>query len=214
MALLVKAAKGHSVSILPITTPLIAAACRCGSLSSRNSNNSINSSGSGRRDSTRAGGGTPSSCNNGFLAKDGLALWLAVMQNITESQYATYHVELQNLVCGAMAGLNISPSRAEAAPSGAQSVTQRWNIFAEADSAELITSLMQVVEAYALLGGEAHCILLDAQCRAALTSLYCGALGKVEAKLVQFVVRPLQALLMCCPILAGQFYLIFFLLQV
>ena len=67
----------------------------------------------------------------------------------------------------------------------------------------VLDDLMLVIEAYALLGGESHCPLLDPHCRSGITALYCRALGKVETRLVQYVVRPLQALLLSCPILAG-----------
>ena len=139
--------------------------------------------------------------------KDCLALWLAVMQNLTEAQYATYHVELQHLLCAGLLGLNFTTTEGSAS-CGAQQhsaaiSTQRWDLFAESDSAELVTDLMLVIEAYALLGGESHCPLLDPHCRSGITALYCRALGKVETRLVQYVVRPLQALLLSCPILAG-----------
>lgn len=211
MALLVKAGKGHSASILAITSPLISTACQ-----SASGGGSYRAAYSGASSSAAVGGGSspasaapsgPAACN-GYLVKDGIALWLAVMQNLTEAQYATYHGELQRLLCVALEGLNFTSTESGGpclAPCGGSqsSSVPRWDLFAEPDSAELVTDLMLVIEAYALLGGEAHCVLLDPCCRAAITALYCRTLGKVDAKVVQYVVRPLQAMLISCPILAG-----------
>jgi hypothetical protein len=180
-----------SSQILNVTSSLIVVACHtAGNLHS--SNDRIGS--------------------NGFLVRGGVALWLSVMRNLTEELYVCHKRELQQLFCSCLEGLHIA--NAETFAGGIENnfgrcndkTSDGWNLFTETDSSEILTDLFLVVEAYALLGGELDNLLSDVHCRAALTALYAQTLGKVEPKLVQFVVRPLRALLISTPIHAGKYF--------
>ena len=169
MTILVRAAKDLSSTILPVTTPLIMFALQTGSNSSTVSN--LNSS------ATSSGG---SSGNYGYLVKDGLALWLAVMQNLTEAQYAMNHKELHQMYGIAMTSLHITHTYPTPAPYSTDAfVYNSWDIFAEPDSSALITDIVLVSEAYCLLSTEQCSILSERNCSSALTALFMKCIGKV-----------------------------------
>lgn len=184
MAQLVRASKHHSASILPVTTPLIMFALSTGSNSNSvgptttTTSDSVHMSDCAREIYSSAG--NKSSGSYGYLVKDGLALWLAVMQNLTETQYSTYHKELQHVFKVCMTSLHICNSPNPASYTTDAFVYNNWDILAETDSSVLITDTLLCVEAYCLLGGEGYSILSDLNCRNALTALYMKCLGKVS----------------------------------
>ena len=174
MMQLVRASKHFSATILPITTPLIMFALSTGS----------NSYSVGPARSTDCDNETPrvrNKCSGGYgyLVKDGLALWLAVMQNLTAEQYSTYHKELQHVFSVCMTSLHISNTPTPTTYTSDAFVYNNWDIQAEPDSAVLITDILLCVEAYCLLGGEGYSLLSDLNCRSAMTALYMKCLGKV-----------------------------------
>jgi len=172
MTQLVRASKHYSATILPITTPLIMFALSTGSNS--------NSVGPARTNDCDPESFSRSKCSYGYLVKDGLALWLAVMQNLTEPQYSAYHKELQHVFSVCMTSLHISNTPTPTTYTTDAFVYNSWDILAEPDSAVLITDILLCVEAYCLLGGEGYSLLSDLNCRSALTALYMKCLGKVK----------------------------------
>jgi len=172
MTQLVRASKHYSATILPITTPLIMFALSTGSNS--------NSVGPARNNDCDPESSSRSMSSYGYLVKDGLALWLAVMQNLTEAQYSTYHKELQHVFSVCMTSLHISNTTTPSTYTTDAFVYNSWDILAEPDSAVLITDILLCVEAYCLLGGEGYSLLSDLNCRSALTALYMKCLGKVK----------------------------------
>jgi hypothetical protein len=206
---LVRAAKHSAASILPVTTPLISFACNTHAMEDdrggvpRSVTRCLSELACVKGDRANCPRACTGASDNGYLVRDGVALWLAVMRNLTEQQYLQYQAELQQLFIVAMGGLGLGgPADCETVKTVAGS---GWDLLSDPDCAEIIRSLMLVIEAYALLGGESQSLLLDGRCQAAITALYCTALGKVEAGQVRYVVRPLQAFLLSCPILTGQY---------
>jgi hypothetical protein len=203
MTLLVKAAKHNAALILSVTAPLITFACQthsrsgaCGGASAIYAELVGSESNRARRGANQC----PSD-SNGFLVRDGVALWLAVMRNLTEAQYITNQVELRQLFCACMDGMHLS---ARCKGSSSAFGSNAWDLASEPSSMEIVTDLMLVIEAYALLGGESRSLLLDADCHGAITALYCGVLGKGDARFAHCVMRPLEAFLLSCPVLAGK----------
>eukprot|EP00428_Durinskia_dybowskii_P066940 CAMPEP_0170363018 /NCGR_PEP_ID=MMETSP0117_2-20130122/4638_1 /TAXON_ID=400756 /ORGANISM="Durinskia baltica, Strain CSIRO CS-38" /LENGTH=1545 /DNA_ID=CAMNT_0010617467 /DNA_START=31 /DNA_END=4668 /DNA_ORIENTATION=- len=235
MSVLVKASKHHSASILSVTLPLIQVACttqpssdQCGGYCPepgsylRELACPLQHQQQRARRNSRSGN-VGNGNGNGFLVRDGVALWLQVMRNLTEQQYAKHAVDLQQLFIMAMRGMGLSEPSASSTSSCASSSsscyqkcssasTQRggrvggWELGTDPEYAVITQDLMLILEAYALLGGEAHSLLReDPRSQSCITALYCATLGKVEPKYVQFLTRPLQAFILSTPVLAGQF---------
>jgi hypothetical protein len=205
MTLLVKAAKHNAVLILPVTAPLITFACRTQSSSGACGGAGALYAELACAESTRArkGANQCPSDSNGFLVRDGVALWLAVMRNLTEAQYITHQAELQQLFHASMEGMRLT---SDGKGSSGAFGSNAWDLSSEPASVEIVTDLMLVIEAYALLGGESRSLLLGAEYHGAITALYSGVLGKGDARLTHHVMRPLQAFLLSCPVLAGQYF--------
>jgi hypothetical protein len=201
MKMLVQSSKQHSVAILSVTAPLIVYAC--------DTQHSSSGGGFAVEQALSAGVTCPfrppsnvrnkrDASSNGYLVQDGVALWLAVVRNLTEAQFNQHRTELQAVFCTAMTGLGFGPA-ATKAMSG-------WNLLSDPNAVAILKDLLLVIEAYALLGGELNNVLLqESSCQQMVVQLYCHILGAVDASLAAYLMRPLQALVLSCPTLAGPF---------
>jgi len=119
-----------------------------------------------------------------FLLKEGISLWLAVSRNVVPGSYNQALDEL------AKVGLvNVS----EYASSDDMNDTSK----------DMIKEFLCIMEAYAIISGSNFLV----SCATSIQSFYTKKLDKVESTMAAYFTRPLEALLLSCPIEASEFLL-------
>ena len=119
-----------------------------------------------------------------FLLKEGISLWLVVSRNINPGSYN------QALDDVAKVGLmNVSE----------YTTNDDFND----SSRDMLKEFLCIMEAYAIISGSSFLL----SCANAIQSFYSKHLGQVESVITPFFTRPLEALLLSCPIEAAEFLL-------
>ena len=244
LALLVTAAKHYSSGILTITMPLIISTtcykqkpkeqyysisnfsftmnantntatntniCTCSS----NSTTKCNFCCSNTKTTTSSSTTGCSSIDQGYLVQDGLALWLAVMRNLTESQYVQYHEDLRQLFLTIYTNLgfyNTNNNNATTTSTTTANTTTTSTVYdiicSDTERNAITKDLLLILEAYALLGGEGYSILHSPQCQAAIAQFYTYCLPAnttIDTSLSSYIIRPLQGFLFSCPVLTTNY---------
>ena len=116
--------------------------------------------------------------DSSFLINDGVLLWLALMRNLSVTAYTPLLDELLRHCFGGI----FSTGNSEI-------------------SGDTLRDLMLVCESYAILGG-AHCLTSNA---AVLLVTFQKLLCQVAPRSVQYVLRPLEAFFLTCPLEMSQF---------
>ena len=118
-----------------------------------------------------------------YLVKEGVTLWLAVSRNIPPGGY--------------------NQALDEIAKAGLTNITENISTSDVNEATEMIKELLCVMEAYAIISGRSFLL----SCANSLQFFYSKHLGAYGPKAVSYLMRPIEALLMSCPIEASEFLL-------